>query len=59
MRNLQGENSTLFTFLRVEIYKIKDQTLAEHVGKRKPNSVKEVTRHKTMNCFRARITQIV
>ena len=58
-RKLPNKELTALQFLKVGIYKIKDQTLAEHLGRRKSNPTKKITIPRTISSFRARITQIV
>lgn len=58
-RKLPNKELNALQFLKVEIYKIKDQTLAEHLGRRKSNPTKKIIIPRTISSFRARITQIV
>ena len=58
-RKLPNKELTALQFLKVGIYKIKDQTIAEHLGRRKSNPTKKITIPRTISSFRARITQIV
>lgn len=58
-RKLPNKELNALQFLKIGIYKIQDQTLAEHLGRRKSNATEKITIPRTIRSFRARITQIV